>query len=103
MTRRSTAAATGAFYTRWRQKTPLSRAVCRRTSQADGGERTEASRPPHSTVLERRLAFFDERRHAFLLILAGEGCMEHPALETDALGQADFKRPVDAFLHHHGR
>ena len=46
----------------------------------------------------------DERGHAFLLILGGEGGMEETALEPDAFGQRSLVGPIDClFGHHDGR
>src|SRR5438067_11569697 len=41
---------------------------------------------------------FDERHHAFLLVLGPEQAVEQAALEADPLAERDFERGADHFL-----
>src|SRR3546814_7174826 len=54
-----------------------------------------------SAVLPRRSALLGESRHAFFLVLEGEGGMEYPALELDALGESRLVGPIHRLLGHH--
>src|SRR5476649_382111 len=59
---------------------------------------------PGSLMLELRLALFDERGHAFLLVFGGEQRMECAPLEQDALAERGLVSAVDRFLgRHHDR
>src|SRR6266496_102028 len=51
-----------------------------------------------SAMLERGLALFDERAHAFLLILEPERRMELAPLEQQTFGERGFVCAVDRFL-----
>src|SRR6266508_5975907 len=57
----------------------------------------------YSPVSELRLAFLDERRHAFLLALGREEGVNQPPLEEDALGERRLVRSVYSLLGHHHR
>ncbi len=54
-----------------------------------------------SAVGEGGLALFDESRHAFLLVVEGEGRVESATLEQQTFGQRALVGAVDAFLDHH--
>ena len=51
-----------------------------------------------SAILELGRALFDERAHAFLLILGRKQAVENPALEAHALGERRLISAVDALL-----
>src|SRR6266508_4095051 len=57
----------------------------------------------YSPVSELRLAFLDERRHAFLLVLGREEGVKQPPLEEDALSERRLVRTVYRLLGHHHR
>src|SRR6476660_574107 len=54
-------------------------------------------------VLPLRLTLFDERLHAFLLIVGCEQGMENAPLEAHALGERRLERDVDRLLARHHR
>src|SRR5258707_11121072 len=82
------------------RQTPLR--LCARHAGRNAGEglSTVSSSSP---VLVDRLALLDERGHAFLLVLGGEGRVEEAALEAHALGERRLVGAVDRLLgHQHG-
>ena len=59
---------------------------------------------PRLSIFKRRLALFNERAHAFLLVFKCKRCMKFTALKQQALGKRSFECGVNClFDFHDGR